>query len=94
MHSEERSLADLDKRPKLSLAAYVCLLMTVLDANQSFFLSLVFCLVLFHKERLPFTLVLAEVVVCAVGRVVTLPTLEITAQATALLVLGMSCSWR
>lgn len=30
---------------------------------------------------------LAEVVVCAVGRVVTLPAVEITAQATALLVL-------
>lgn len=32
---------------------------------------------------------LAEVVVCAVGRVVTLPAVEITAQATALLVLVM-----
>lgn len=31
--------------------------------------------------------VLAEVVVCAVGRVVTLPAMEMTAQATALLVL-------
>lgn len=37
-------------------------------------------------------MVLAEVVVCAVGRVVTLPAVEITAQATALLVLVMiSC---
>lgn len=33
------------------------------------------------------TMALAEVVVCAVGRVVTLPAVEITAQATALLVL-------
>lgn len=37
---------------------------------------------------LPCAPVLAEVVVCAVGRVVTLPAVEITAQATALLVLG------
>lgn len=38
------------------------------------------------------TRALAEVVVCAVGRVVTLPAVEITAQATALLVLVMiSC---
>lgn len=35
------------------------------------------------------TMALAEVVVCAVGRVVTLPAVEITAQATALLVLVM-----
>lgn len=38
---------------------------------------------------LPDTMALAEVVVCAVGRVVTLPAVEITAQATALLVLVM-----
>lgn len=38
---------------------------------------------------LPYTMALAEVVVCAVGRVVTLPAVEITAQATALLVLVM-----
>lgn len=37
----------------------------------------------------PDTMALAEVVVCAVGRVVTLPAVEITAQATALLVLVM-----
>lgn len=37
----------------------------------------------------PHTMALAEVVVCAVGRVVTLPAVEITAQATALLVLVM-----
>lgn len=37
----------------------------------------------------PDTRALAEVVVCAVGRVVTLPAVEITAQATALLVLVM-----
>jgi len=36
-----------------------------------------------------YTRALAEVVVCAVGRVVTLPAVEITAQATALLVLVM-----
>lgn len=40
-------------------------------------------------RRLPDTMALAEVVVCAVGRVVTLPAVEITAQATALLVLVM-----
>ena len=34
-----------------------------------------------------FNHVLAEVVVCAVGWVVTLPAMEMTAQATALLVL-------
>lgn len=34
--------------------------------------------------------VLAEVVVCAVGWVATLPAMEMTAQATALLVLGSS----
>lgn len=39
--------------------------------------------------RRPHTMALAEVVVCAVGRVVTLPAVEITAQATALLVLVM-----
>lgn len=44
-------------------------------------LSVVWCL--------PDTMALAEVVVCAVGRVVTLPAVEITAQATALLVLVM-----
>lgn len=37
--------------------------------------------------RLHFDHVLAEVVVCAVGWVVTLPAMEMTAQATALLVL-------
>ncbi|XP_053413703.1 bcl-2-binding component 3, isoforms 3/4-like [Nycticebus coucang] len=37
----------------------------------------------------PDTRALAEVVVCAVGRAVTLPAVEITAQATALLVLVM-----
>lgn len=47
------------------------------------------------SEGVGSTRALAEVVVCAVGRVVTLPAVEITAQATALLVLVMiSCRWR
>ncbi|XP_023591907.1 uncharacterized protein LOC111821458 [Trichechus manatus latirostris] len=42
-----------------------------------------------HGSVPPDTMALAEVVVCAVGRVVILPAVEITAQATALLVLVM-----
>lgn len=41
----------------------------------------------FPRALLLFDHVLAEVVVCAVGWVVTLPAMEMTAQATALLVL-------
>lgn len=59
-----------------------------------FFLSLLRCFVAislmpsFFVFSLPhFDHVLAEVVVCAVGWVVTLPAMEMTAQATALLVL-------
>lgn len=56
---------------------------------------LIFCNIFFKKNQtfyasfVPafFGHVLAEVVVCAVGWVVTLPAMEMTAQATALLVL-------
>lgn len=54
----------------------------------SLFFTTVVVLVFFSH----FDHVLAEVVVCAVGWVVTLPAMEMTAQATALLVLVASTS--
>lgn len=77
----------------------------IIKRPQSPFISLLFlpsnsicrrrvvCLLLFPLSGgAGRTRALAEVVVCAVGRVVTLPAVEITAQATALLVLVMiSC---